>query len=491
MSTSRRRFLGALLGAGAASALSLAGSRPARSGAKPAKHLIVVTGFGGASIIDSFLPIAASESQNAATLDTYLDADIVTVPGSPIRTHSFKGTVLSSPAPGDLPQFLAAHRHDMMITTSTVSSVNHAVAQKRSMNGGGAMHGRTLTECVALEYGAGYPLPNVNMGSLGFLESGSDPSLPSFARQEPVNAPLKLALGLDGRRGIQGVPSDASLELARAVRRDRLDPESAFYKTFRKSDRLTRYLAQRDTDLPTVEQADLVTQLNLLGPDDGPDGSPLDLAAFGLASSPDHDLLRTVFPAMSTDPLEAQAALAYLLIKNRVSVAVTLGPNFNLTLGETTLIANPPLSFDRSHQEHRATQSFMWGRLTSIIDRLIGLLKNAEFDATTGESFWDRTMIHVATDFGRSKNRPTNAPDYSSGHDLNNGNLTLAPFVKGNTVLGGVNFDTARTYGFDTATGAPLTGKEMQEGEIFMGLLGALEVPIAGGAFPDVPAMRK
>ena len=40
-------------------------------------------------------------------------------------------------------------------------------------------------------------------------------------------------------------------------------------------------------------------------------------------------------------------ALAFLLLKNRVSVAVTIGPSFNVVL--TNQLDNPPLAFDFSH----------------------------------------------------------------------------------------------------------------------------------------------
>ena len=67
----------------------------------------------------------------------------------------------------------------------------------------------------------------------------------------------------------------------------------------------------------------------------------------------------------------------------------------------------------------------MWSRLLSVADRLIGLLQQEEY--ANGQSFWDRTLLYVATDFGRTKARPANAPDFGSGHDLNNGSLIVSP----------------------------------------------------------------
>jgi uncharacterized protein (DUF1501 family) len=96
----------------------------------------------------------------------------------------------------------------------------------------------------------------------------------------------------------------------------------------------------------------------------------------------------------------------------------------------------------------------MWARILSTIDKLATLLKSEPFDTATGETLWDRTMIYVATDFGRTRTRPDNATVFGSGHDLNNGFLLVSPMVKGNTVLGGIDPLTTLTYGFDARTGA-------------------------------------
>ena len=58
-------------------------------------------------------------------------------------------------------------------------------------------------------------------------------------------------------------------------------------------------------------------------------------------------------------------------------------------------------------------------------------------------------------------------------------------------VLGGVDPDTAKTYGFDPLTGEPEPGREMAEAEIFSGLLGALGVDTTDSGLPSVPAMRR
>jgi hypothetical protein len=123
-----------------------------------------------------------------------------------------------------------------------------------------------------------------------------------------------------------------------------------------------------------------------------------------------------------------------------------------------------------------------------LADRLITLLEAEEFDATTGESFWDRTMIHVPTDFGRTKKRKDAAEVFSTSHDLNNGNLFISPLVNGGRVLGGVNLD-GTTYGFDPQTGIADDQRTMTEAEIYAGTLQALDVSTTG--LPNIPAMRK
>jgi hypothetical protein len=223
------------------------------------------------------------------------------------------------------------------------------------------------------------------------------------------------------------------------------------------------------------------------------EGPGLPLAQYGLASSPDADAVRARFANLATDPFEAQAALAFLLLKYRVSVTVTLGPGgqfvYDEAGGPRGAVYNPPIAFDFSHQGHRATQGFMWDRIYRVADGLIDLLKAEEFEH--GESLWDRTVIYVATDFGRTKARPANAPEFGTGHDLNNGVVLLSPLVNGNKLLGGVDPATALTYGFDPESGAPDTNRQTSEREVYAGILHALGVDTGGSGLPDMRAMRK
>lgn len=454
------------------------------------KFLIVIGAAGGASIIDSLLAVRASESSNASTLNVYADAQVQSVAGSPFRAVKFDSSALGAIPVGvhtDQLAFVNKYKNQMLVATSVGTSVNHVIAQKRSLTGNAAWRGRTLQEAVALQWGQGMPIPNVNMGTSGYTERGTDDSLPANVYGEIVANPSLWPIGLDGTRGILNAPPKSVADLARATRRQ-LEQESVFGQTFSQAGTLQRWNEQRDVGQPALETRDLITQLNVL-----PDFPPqVPLTQYGLGTSPDGAKVRAVFPDYFTDPVQGQAALAFLLIKNKVSASVTIGPDFNVVVGGPTGIANPPLAFDFSHNDHRAAQAFMWARIMGIVDKLIGLLQSEVFDATTGETFWDRTMVYVATDFGRTKTRPTNATSFGSGHDLNNGFLMLSPMVKGNTILGGIDPNTALTYGFDARTGVAVPGKmTSNEPDIYSGVLTAMGADLTGSGLPDASAFKK
>ena len=340
--TLRRRNMLALCAAG--SATLLAGCHKPSSSEpmgqtrqrleKKRRYLIVVGASGGASIIDSFLAVRQSEAgAGYQTLNCFPDQQVVDVAGSPFRAVN---TDLSSLGPiplvGQLhveqESFVKKHMAHMMVATQTGTSVNHAIAQRRSVSGGGVWGGRTLQEAVANEYGADQPLANVSLTSgTGFALRGNDDSLPDHAYPVAVADPVLWALGLHGSRGIREAPSSDLVDLARALRDDSIDPQSSFYHTFQKSPQLKRWMAQR-TQARAFEEHDLITALNML-----PDSQAYPLSSFGLDESPDGAKVREAFPNYDTNPVEAQAALAFLLLKNDVSSAVTLAPTFNLSLG--------------------------------------------------------------------------------------------------------------------------------------------------------------
>lgn len=492
--------LGALGAAGAASGLGLNLSR-AQTTDGP-RYLIVLAATGGASIIDGPLAIRASESANAASLNCFEDSLVQGFDDLPFRAVDQRREEL-----GQIPvaftanqsDFVRRHGHDMMVSTWTRTSVNHFIGQRRAVTGNEAWLGRTLQEMVAFTHGAGVPLPNVHlMTGGGTTTPGTDRSLPSWCFGEVVSDPALWPLALDGAKGLVDAPPPGLLAKARALRNDRLDPNSRFGQVFGAARRIEHWKAIRGDRQQAIEGADLIRKL-MVRPNSGT--FPLD--RFGLQSSPVAERVRAVFPKLERDPLEAQAALAFLLLKYGVSVTVTLGPGGSFIydgegdyadrVGGRGLpddsVLNTPISFDFSHNGHRSVQALMWQRLYRVADGLITLLKGEEF--ADGQSMWDRSMIYIPTDFGREQKRPDGADEWSTAHHLNNGVLTISPLVNGGKVLGGVDPDTALTYGFDPRTGAPEPGRHMDEPQIFSGLLGALGVDTSGSGLPDVPAMRK
>ncbi|MFT3711015.1 MAG: hypothetical protein QM817_25595 [Archangium sp.] len=454
------------------------------------KFLVVISAAGGASIVDSFLAVRQTEAgANAPTINCFPDANVQAVNGSAFRAVRHSSSSLGQiPIPVNTDQlaFVNTYKDQMLVATSVGTSVNHVIAQKRSLTGNAAWRGRTLQEVVALQFGQGFPIPNVNMGTAGYTERGTDDTLPAQCFGEVVANPSLWPLGLDGTRGIQGAPPKNVMDLARATRA-RIDSESVFGETFRDAAAIKRWNEQRGVGQPALEARDLITNLNVI-----PDMPPsIPLTQYGLASSPDGARVRQVFPDFFTDPVQSQAALAFLLFKYRIAVSVTLGPDFNVVVGGPTGIANPPLAFDFSHNDHRSAQAYMWARILSTIDKLIGLLKSEPFDMTTGETMWDRTMIYVATDFGRTRTRQGSATVFGTGHDLNNGFLLISPMVKGNTILGGVDPSTALTYGFDARTGTAMPGKlTSNEPDIYSGVLTAMGADLTGSGLPDASAFK-
>lgn len=499
----RRTFikgLGALAAAGAGTALLPGGVKAEGDSDDDTRFLIVLSAGGGASIIDGPMAIMSSESANADTLNTFPDQLVQKFDGSPIRAVD-----LNRPELGQIPAsfqsrqsyFVNKHKQDMMVSTWQRTSVNHAIGQRRSITGNEAWRGRTMQELVALQHGEGFALPNVHLASgTGFVEKGTDGSLPTRCFGEPITDPALWPLALDGARGLRRPIKRSLLERARRLRNNRLDATSNFVKVFGEAPRLQHWRHIRGTPQESIEANDLISKLMLF-----PNSAQFPLSENGLASSPAAQKALEQFPNYDGDPLEAQAALAFLLLRYRVSVTVTLGPSFDVVidgdpdgythggrLGGDRLL-NPPIAFDFSHQGHRSVQALMWDRMYRVADGLIELLKSEEY--ANGESLWDRTMIYIATDFGRTKSRPQNASEFATGHDLNNGVLTISPLVNGNKILGGVDPDTGLTYGFDPNTGEADPGRRMQEAEIFAGLLHALGVDTEGSGLPDMAAMRK
>ena len=468
-----------------------------RERTKNPRFLIVLSSFGGANLVDAMLSRRESEVESAKVLNAYPD-DMVQNIGA------FRAIDMKAKSIGAIPasftanqsNFVKKHQNDMMVVTHTGTSVNHFVAQQRSINGNAAWQGRTLQEACAMTYGAGYPIPNVHLvNGTGFTERGSDTKLPAYAYGERAPSPNLWPLSLDGYKGVKGAPDRALFEKARKLRDEQIDPNSSFYRTFSRSDRIKHWTSIRGDALRGVEAEDLITKLMLF-----PDSDTMPLAANGLKGSEIGAKVREAFPNYSFDPLEAQAALAFMLLRYGVSVTVTIGPEGGAVFKPGVTIANfggdsegaivnPPISFDFSHQANREVQALMWDRQLKIADKLITLLKSEEFG--DGRSFWDHSMIYMATEFGRTRKRPDGAMTFGTGHDLNNGSLLISPHVNGGKVLGGVDTANMLTYGFDPETGAPQPGRTMKEAEIYAGIVHALGVDTPNSGLADMRAMRK
>jgi hypothetical protein len=471
----RRSLLQALASATAVAGLpQLMRAAPARAQAIPAdrKFLFVMAAAGGGSIIDSFAPIVQSESTLGATLVTY-PGNFVSTVGNLRCVHSaFPLQVLGSAVNGHLLPFLQQHGEDTAVLMQESTSVNHIIAQKRAMTGNNINAGRTILEAAAQRHGTDLLLPAVNMCESGYLEPGDDPTLPDHARAVAVADALRFPFATDGRRGLGQTPNDVLLARARRIR-DGIDDASNFGVTFRDAPMRQVYRDQRRLT-SSLEDADLITKLMMVR--DIPGALPLN--DYNLSSSEDEPLVRAQFPGLFDDPLQAQAALAFLLVKSGVSCAVSMSPSFNPLLGNNP---NTPLAFDFSHTNHTFSQYAMWSRILRVTDGLIRLLKatNVNDDPAQG-TLWSRSVVYIATDFGRDKTRPANSFEFGTGHNLNNGNIVVSPLVRGNRIYGGVDPETALTYGFDRTTGDPVPGSNMHEGDVYSAVAHALDINFDG-----------
>jgi hypothetical protein len=453
------RFAAAATGL-ATGALSLGDRRAHAQAAPDQKFLFVIGASGGASISDSFLPVLDTEVSSpslASELIVYPEAVVGQPSGSNIRCVKNIGSGSIFTTDYDLETFLAKHYQDMAVMTVENTSVNHVVAQKRAITGAGIDGGRTIQEAMAMTHGQDTLIPNAVMASGAYAEPG-DMEIPTAARAELIGNALVFPLAMDGIRGVDGAPARSLVEQARQKRAE-LEQISTFGKRFETSPLRQRFLEMRSTTQPKLENEDLITKLMMV------QEGVVPLAAYDLESSPEAAQLATVFPNMLEDRLQAQAALAFLLARYGVSAAVTIGPSFDPNFLGNGEIVDTPLAFDFSHNDHLNAQQVMWARLCETVDGLIGLLKQTPHGDGT---MWDKSLVYIATDFGRTKKRPAGATSgFGTGHDLSNGNVFISPMLKGNQVYGGFDPDTMKTYGFDPTTGDPDTGTVMREGHLY------------------------
>jgi hypothetical protein len=479
--TSRRELL-ALAGAVGLSALvPVRRIRAQPQSDLPPRLLFVVAAAGGASILESFLPVVDVEAGAQGAHLAVQPASLVHTVGG-LRCVGRRGGDLSGLQVGArfLQQtFLEKHGSDTLVMTVESTSVNHLVGQKRMVTGANVNGGRTIQEATAEALGTSTLLPNVNMAQGGYVERGDDPTIDKRFLPEAVADARTFPLSLHGSRGVLGAPPSSLVDRARRVR-DRLESESPFGRTFAQAPVRRELLEARTRLVADAEHRDLITKLMLVP--DSPSGFPL--SESGLAESPDGARVRSTFSKLVSDPFEAQAAMAFLLAKNGVSQAMTLAPSFAPVLEGITM-ENPPLAFDFSHNDHPGTQNAMWSRVLRVVDGLIDLLK-AEPDGQGG-SLWDRSLVYIATDFGREKTRPANAASFGTGHHLNNGVVMISPLLRGGRVYGGVDPTTLLTYGFDPSSGEPRPGTVMREADIYAVIAGAMGVNYPGRrAFPAI-----
>jgi len=515
------------LGASSLAAMAAFGSLSQKARAQsisqaPADRLLfIITATGGGSITDSFMPVGEAEVTTAGGDEKahicYPDEYVVErqVPGSPSSPHRLLALDLPFDfAGGDdagwraglggpgtqyrLSSFLDAHLADMAVMTVENTSVNHFVAQSRAVTGAGIDGGRHLGERVAEVYGQNLVLPFVNMSNGGYLEPGSA-NIPSYARGETVVQPLFFALGTDAMRGMVGAPGappraaavgtdlDRGRRLmarARAVR-DSMDAQSAFQQTFQCSPILQKVLGDRRFAATGIEPAELVSNLLYL--------TEVDPASFGLSLTENAAELRRVVEAMPslggpqqnprtcfTDPYLSQIVLSYLLAKFGYSTSICLGVPFSADVDN--LDVNPPLSFDFSHSNHVAAQALMWARVMDGVNKLISLLQQTP--VADGGTMWDRSLIYIASDFGRDKLRSVSGAPLvdgtSTGHHLNNGAVLVSPLLNGGRIYGGIDKSTLLTHGFDPLSGDATPSTVMREGHIYSAVCQALGVDFPG-----------
>ena len=461
---SRRTLLRGLAAAGVGAGAYAVGPGqrfvPTARAAHEAPRILIVMGcFGGASMLDCFMPVDVNDALTDPQRGTVISYPTVQPEGSNIRCVD-----RSWPR-----QYLERHAAQSVVMSTLSSSVNHFVAQARSVNGRDVNSGRTMMEAVAQVYGEGRALPNLNMGRGGYAEAGADPSLDPRYRAEIVTNPVTFPLSMSGHAGIlrngERPAQDPAIratmvERARALRDDDLESLSPFGRTFPTA-RVRRELLQaRRTTEPMLETQRLIEEL-LFVPDLG-EAFPLEQYGLTPSSEADRilDQLPGAFPANATgtpqDRLQAQAALAYLLIRTGSSAAITL----------TEPGTDGFLAFDQSHQSHRSAQQTHWDRVLRAADDLIQLLSTAEYfdeDGATGTSLWDRSMIVFATEFGRDK--WDRGGGFGTGHHLNNGLLVTSPLIEGNQTLGEADPNNGFLTGFDGETGESTPFDDITPGE--------------------------
>jgi hypothetical protein len=194
--------------------------------------------------------------------------------------------------------------------------------------------------------------------------------------------------------------------------------------------------------------------------------------------------VRDTLPNLDNDKVEAQVALGFLLAYHGVSTSVTMGLPTDPYITPGGDITGAPIAFDFSHNAHREVQSLMWSRTLAMTDKLITMLKTYDYlgDPSLGK-MWDRSLVYIATEFGRDKTRPVFSGSWGTGHHLNNGSVLISPLLRGNSVYGGVDPRTCLTYGFDPVTGKADPNLVNNEADVYGVIAHALDL--------DSPATKR
>ncbi|MBC7659299.1 MAG: hypothetical protein H7249_06280 [Chitinophagaceae bacterium] len=414
------------------------------------KYIFTICAAGGANIADCFL----AQSTGAAAYD-----NMPTINGSPLRaapvlSNSIKGVINLGNGYAQ-ETFLKKFAADTLVMTAEVSSVNHNVAGKRAVTGDNANQGRTLPEAIAMAYGQGLPLANLMLAGGGYSQNGDDITVPDQYRAQVVADPLMFAFATHGYKGISKLAGEAEMKIGRDLRQQ-LEAASRLHTQFQGGRAFESYIKNRDSVVEMLEKGDTVTKLMLLDP------ATNELEKYGFKVSADINLVREKFQNLSTDIFEARLALAFLATKNGLSNAVTISPS-NTPLIASRGTPNSPIAFDWSHVDHRGAQNAMWSYILKGVDGLIDLLKATDIDGDPGKGkMWSQSLIYIATEFGRDK-----VKSGGSGHNLNNGVVMVSPLLNGNKIFGGIDPETALTYGFIGDTGAPDKTKMMKERDIY------------------------
>lgn len=486
MRINRRSFLktaAAWAGAaGAAGAVRRAGAQSAPTGDE--RFLIILCGLGGYSIQDAFMAVKESEAASPAELNCFPDEMVQDI--GPFRAVTMPpGTDGASGYPSFQADFLRRHGQETAIWTQRASSVNHLNAQTRCLNGDAAWAGRTLMEAVAIERGRGFRLPNVNMAGSGFAVPGSDPSIPAYARPIAITDPRLFALGTHAYEGLRPSWTQGEVDWSRRFR-GKVEAAQDFNRVHRNSRRLQSWLEGRDR-AAGFESEGLISKLSVID-----ESAKWPLSEYGIDPNPDLAAIEAALPKIALDPTEAQAALAFLLVKHRASSVVTIAPPVAGLVGPDREIINFNSVFDAAHNTHRPSQDFHWSRLLEVADGLIGLLKATPY-GDQGESFWDHTVLYMPSEFGRAQYRTGPSGNFGTAHDFPGAQVVVSPLVRGNRIFGGIDRSQARLIGFDPSGSHELdpTRPGISEKEGFSAMLELMGVSRAGSGLPSADFLSK